>query len=245
MSFICSKFSINSLKIIFKWSLPLTSTKFFTSSSFFNVSDAVIFYSYLHLLLFLAPLWTDCFLGSTRVIPITSVILLLWVSSPHSIFSGPIAGKDIATSMSKSMYSSMLVLEERWWIVYSRNSASICINLVILFKTTKSHPKSTRIRLHTFKKHKSPNQKSQEEETAVKEINIAFVTPVPMLIETTFTTFKHSSFSRDTMSTKMCGFPLLVMTFNLWTRITLKMIRMPLQLYGMAIFQKRQSDIFR
>ena len=50
---------------------------------------------------------------------------------------------------------------------------------------------------------------------AVKEINIAFATPITMLIETTFTTFKHSSFSRGTMSTKMCGFPLLVMTFNL------------------------------
>ena len=41
---------------------------------------------------------------------------------------------------------------------------------------------------------------------AVKEINIAFATPIPMLVETTFTTF------RDTMSTKMCGFPLLAMT---------------------------------
>ena len=50
---------------------------------------------------------------------------------------------------------------------------------------------------------------------AVKEISIAFATQIAMLIETTFTTFKHSSFSRGTMSTKMCEFPLLVMTFNL------------------------------
>ena len=50
---------------------------------------------------------------------------------------------------------------------------------------------------------------------AVKEMNIAFAAPIPMLIETTFTTFKHSSFSRGIMFTKMCGFPLLVMTFNL------------------------------
>ena len=46
---------------------------------------------------------------------------------------------------------------------------------------------------------------------AIKKINIAFATPIPMLIETTFTTFKHCPFSRGTMSTKMCGFPLLVM----------------------------------
>ena len=31
---------------------------------------------------------------------------------------------------------------------------------------------------------------------AVKEINIPFATPVPMLIENTFTTFKYYSFSR-------------------------------------------------
>ena len=46
---------------------------------------------------------------------------------------------------------------------------------------------------------------------AVKEINIAFATPIPMLIATTFTTLKYAFFSRGTMSTKMCGFPLLVM----------------------------------
>ena len=33
-----------------------------------------------------------------------------------------------------------------------------------------------------------------------------------MLIETTFTTLKYPSFSRGTMFTKMCGFPLLVIT---------------------------------
>ena len=47
---------------------------------------------------------------------------------------------------------------------------------------------------------------------AVKEINIAFANPIPIFIKTTFTTFKYSSFSRGTMSTDMCGFPLLVMT---------------------------------
>ena len=31
---------------------------------------------------------------------------------------------------------------------------------------------------------------------AVKEIGIAFATPIPILIENTFTTFKYSSFSR-------------------------------------------------
>ena len=43
LSVICSIYSINSSKIIFKWSLPLTSMKFFTSSSFFNASVADIF----------------------------------------------------------------------------------------------------------------------------------------------------------------------------------------------------------
>ena len=43
LSVICSIYSINSLKIIFKWSLPLTSMKFFTSPSFFNASVTVIF----------------------------------------------------------------------------------------------------------------------------------------------------------------------------------------------------------
>ena len=47
---------------------------------------------------------------------------------------------------------------------------------------------------------------------AVKQINIAFATPIPMLIETTFTTLKYPSFSRGTMFTKMCGFPLLVIS---------------------------------
>ena len=47
---------------------------------------------------------------------------------------------------------------------------------------------------------------------AVKEINIAFAVPIPMLTETAFTKFKYSLFSRGTMFTKMCGFPLLVMT---------------------------------
>ena len=47
---------------------------------------------------------------------------------------------------------------------------------------------------------------------AVKQIDIAFATPIPMFIETTFTTFKYSSFSRGTMFTKTCGFPSLVMT---------------------------------
>ena len=42
-SFVCVTFSVNSLKIIFKWSLPLTSMKFFISSSFFNAFAAVIF----------------------------------------------------------------------------------------------------------------------------------------------------------------------------------------------------------
>ena len=41
---------------------------------------------------------------------------------------------------------------------------------------------------------------------AVKKINIDFATPVPMLIETTFTTFKYSPFSRGTMSTKCVDF---------------------------------------
>ena len=81
---------------------------------------------------------------------------------------------------------------------------------------------------------------------AVKEINIAFATPIPIFIETTFTTFKYSSFSRDTMSTETCAFPLLVMTCQLVNENNImKMIRMPLPLYGMTVFQKKQSDIFR
>ena len=82
--------------------------------------------------------------------------------------------------MSKSMYLSMSVLE-KWWSNNSHNSTSICINLIILFKKKESHPKSTRIPLHTFKKHESTKKKSQEEEIAVKKINIAFATPIPML----------------------------------------------------------------
>ena len=39
-----------------------------------------------------------------------------------------------------------------------------------------------------LKNAKVQTKKSQEEEMAVKEINIAFATPIPMLIETTFTT---------------------------------------------------------
>ena len=38
-------FLIESLKIMFKWSLPLTSMKFYTLSNFFNTSAAVIFLS--------------------------------------------------------------------------------------------------------------------------------------------------------------------------------------------------------
>ena len=88
------------------------------------------------------------FLGSTIVISITSAILLLRVSCPLSIFSRPIAGKDITTSMSKSMYSSMSVLEKKM----IKQFPKLCINLITLFKTTKTHPKSTRIPLHIFKK---------------------------------------------------------------------------------------------
>ena len=47
------------IKIMFKRSLLLTSMKFFTSSSFFNGSAAVTYYSHLHLLLSLAPLRID------------------------------------------------------------------------------------------------------------------------------------------------------------------------------------------
>ena len=43
---------------------------------------------------------------------------------------------------------------------------------------------------------------------AVKDINIIFPTPVPILIENTLTTFKCSSLAEDNMSTKTCGFPL-------------------------------------
>ena len=50
LSFICSTFSINSLKIIFKWSPPLTSMKCFTLLSFFNAC-LLSFFSRLHLLL--------------------------------------------------------------------------------------------------------------------------------------------------------------------------------------------------
>ena len=87
--------------------------------------------------------------------------------------------------MSKSMYSSMSVLE-KWWSNNSHNSTSICINLIILFKKKESHPKSTRIPLHTFKTHESTKKKkkkkkSQEEEIAVKKINVAFATPISML----------------------------------------------------------------
>ena len=58
LSFICSTFSINSLKIIFKWSPPLTSMKCFTLLSFFNAcllsffnACLLSFFSRLHLLL--------------------------------------------------------------------------------------------------------------------------------------------------------------------------------------------------
>ena len=182
------------------------------------------------------------FLGSNIVISITSAILLLRVSCPYSIFSGLIVGKDITTSMSKSMYSSMSVLEKRW-SNNSWNSTSICINLITLFKTIQ---KAHAFHCILLKNTKVQTKKSQEEEMAVKEINIAFATPIPILIETTFTTFKYSSFSRGTMSTKTCAFPLLVMTCQLVNENDImKMIRMPLPLCGMTVFQKRQSDIFR
>ena len=45
LSVICSTFLINTIKIIFKWSLPLTPMKFFTSSSFFNASVAIFLFS--------------------------------------------------------------------------------------------------------------------------------------------------------------------------------------------------------
>ena len=150
------------------------------------------FYSHLHLLLFLAPLWTDWlpWQHHSHFYNFCNTFIASFLST----FSGPIADKDITTSMSKSMYTSMSVLEKRW-SNNSRNSSSICINLIILFnlswqrplsyrnqsidlpaksmdwflydnglrhervKTTKSHPKSIRIPFHTFKKHKSPNQR--------------------------------------------------------------------------------------
>ena len=45
LSVICPTFSINSLNIIFKWSLPLASINFLTSSGFFNVSPVIFLLS--------------------------------------------------------------------------------------------------------------------------------------------------------------------------------------------------------
>ena len=131
--------------MICKWSLPLTS----------NASTAVIF-------LFSSPSVTisgsssNWLASSTAelIVSITSAIFLLLVSCLYSTISGLIADKDVQTSMSKSMYSSMTVLEKSW-LNNSRNSASIYINLIIFFKTTKS----TRIPLLTFEKHKSKHRK--------------------------------------------------------------------------------------
>ena len=47
-----------------------------------------------------------------------------------------------------------------------------------------------------MKNTKVQTEKSQEDEMTVKEINIAFATPVPILTEKTFTKLKYSSFSR-------------------------------------------------
>ena len=44
---------------MFKWLLPLTSMKFFTSSNLFNALLLLSFYSHLHLLLSLAPCRID------------------------------------------------------------------------------------------------------------------------------------------------------------------------------------------
>ena len=178
-----SRFSITSLKIIFKWSLPLTSITFFTSSSFFNASDVVIFlFSSSSVTISGSTLEWLVSSAAALLVSTLSAILLLWVSCHHSTISGSIAGKDIITSMSKSMYLSMSVLE-KWWSNNSHNSTSICINLIILFKKKESHPKSTRIPLHIFKTHESTKKKkkSQEEEIAVKKINVAFATPISML----------------------------------------------------------------
>ena len=128
-----------------KWSLPLTS----------NASTAVIF-------LFSSPSATifgsssDWLTSSTAalLVSITSAIFYLLVSCLHCSISGSIADKDVTISMSKSMYSSMAVSEESW-SNNSRNSASICINLIIFLKNTIS----TRTPLLTFEKHKSINRK--------------------------------------------------------------------------------------
>ena len=62
----------------------------------------------------------------------------------------------------------------------------------MLFKNIKSHA------LHgiLLKNSKVQTEKSQKEEIAVKEINTPFTTPIPILIENTFTTFKYSLFNR-------------------------------------------------
>ena len=53
------------------------------------------------------------------------------------------------------------------------------MSLIILVKNTKT----ARIPLLTFKNTKIQTKKSQEEEMAVKEINIAFATSIPMLYD--------------------------------------------------------------
>ena len=73
----------------------------------------------------------------------------------------------------------------------------------------------------------------------VKKINVPFATPIPILIENTFTMLKYSSFSRGCKVYKDMWIPIIGDGLLMIEKNIIKMIRMSLQLYGMTVFQKR------
>ena len=92
---------------------------------------------------------------------------------------------NVTTSMPKSMYLSMSVSEEVHQTIPETLHQSVSIWSYFL-KSQKSHA----FLCILLKNTKAQTEKSQEEEMAVIEINIAFATPVPILSDNTFTTFK-------------------------------------------------------
>ena len=81
--------------------------------------------------------YSDWLASSTTalLVSITSATFLLLVSCFYSTIRGSIADKDVTTSMSKSMYSSMTV-SEKSWSNNSWNSASIWLYFL---RTQKPH----------------------------------------------------------------------------------------------------------
>ena len=140
------------------------------------------------------------------------------------------------------MYSSMSLLE-KWWSNNSRNAVSISINLIIFFKNTKSYPKSTRIQWHIQNYRPKSHKKMKWQ---LKRLILLLPLQFPCLLKLP---------SQRSSILRLAEVPCLQRCVDFhywWWRVNFvneknifKMIRMPLQLYGMTVFQERQSDIFR